>query len=189
MVTESDDASASEAHETPSGERRGRGSGHHRRKERVLHTRISEELADDIRRIADDLRVPVSNIVRNVLEETFSVVERVTDDVGDLLEEVVDEAEAARQRIRRRQRGQQRRRRSHERPSGGEAAAAREQVSEEGAAAGAADDVMGWQPLVLHRPQLCLLCGASLERGEGAFVAVTERGVGGKFACEACVQR
>ena len=44
------------------------------RKERVLHTRISEDLADDIREIAEELRVPVSNIVRNVLEEAFSVV-------------------------------------------------------------------------------------------------------------------
>src|SRR4029450_6260076 len=38
------------------------------RHERVLHTRISEELSDDIRRAADDLRVPVSHLVRHVLE-------------------------------------------------------------------------------------------------------------------------
>ena len=30
------------------------------RKERVLHTRISEELSEDIRRMAEELRVPVS---------------------------------------------------------------------------------------------------------------------------------
>jgi hypothetical protein len=69
------------------------------RKERVLHTRISDSLAEDIRRIADDLRVPTSNLVRNVLEEVFDVVESVSDDVGGLFEEVLDEAEAARERI------------------------------------------------------------------------------------------
>lgn len=69
------------------------------RKARVLHTRISDSLAEDIRRIADDLRVPTSNLVRNVLEEVFDVVESVSDDVGGLFEEVLDEAEAARQRI------------------------------------------------------------------------------------------
>jgi len=69
------------------------------RKERVLHTRISDSLAEDIRRIAEDLRVPTSNLVRNVLEEVFDVVESVSDDVGGLFEEVLDEADAARSRI------------------------------------------------------------------------------------------
>jgi len=144
-----------------------------RRKERVLHTRISEELAEDIRRIAEDLRVPVSNIVRNVLEEAFSVVERMTDDVGDLVEEVVDEAEAARERIAARRRHRERRRDRQREPRD---------------AGGPGDEVLGWQPLVLHRPQLCRLCGASLERGESAFVSLTGGGVGTDFACEACVR-
>jgi len=61
------------------------------RKERVLHTRISEQLAEDLRRAAEDLRVPVSNLVRNVLEETFSVVESVTDSLGTWLEDVATE--------------------------------------------------------------------------------------------------
>lgn len=85
------------------------GSGSRTRKERVLHTRVSERLAEDIRRVADDLRVPVSNLVRNVLEDAFDVVETVTGDVGSLLEDVLDEAEGASRRLqharaRRRQR-------------------------------------------------------------------------------------
>jgi hypothetical protein len=83
------------------------------RKARVLHTRVSDSLAEDIRRIAEDLRVPTSNLVRNVLEEVFDVVESVSDDVGGLFEEVLDEAEAARQRIataRSRSRGRRRHR-------------------------------------------------------------------------------
>jgi hypothetical protein len=80
----------------------------HGRKERVLHTRVSERLAEDIRRTAEDLRVPVSNLVRNLLEEAFQVVEAVSDDVGDFFEEVLDEAEAARARLER-ARGRRRR--------------------------------------------------------------------------------
>jgi hypothetical protein len=86
------------------------------RKERVLHTRISDSLAEDIRRIAEDLRVPASNLVRNVLEEVFDVVESVSDDVGGLFEEVLDETEAARERIasaRSRSRRRRRRRPRH----------------------------------------------------------------------------
>jgi len=95
------------------------GCGHsgrrHRRgrKERVLHTRVSDRLADDIRRMAEDLRVPASNLVRNVLEEVFEVVETVSDDVGELLEDVLEEAGGARSRISRaRGRANHRRRRS-----------------------------------------------------------------------------
>ncbi|MBW2269839.1 MAG: DUF4339 domain-containing protein [Deltaproteobacteria bacterium] len=72
---------------------------HRHRKERVLHTRVSDTLAEDIRRIADDLRVPASNLVRNVLEEVFDVVESVSDDVSGLFGEVLQEADAARERL------------------------------------------------------------------------------------------
>lgn len=68
----------------------------------MLHTRISEQLSDDIRRLADDLRVPTSNLVRNVLEEVFTMVESVSEDVGELFEDVLDEAQEARERVRRR---------------------------------------------------------------------------------------
>ncbi len=75
---------------------RGRGA----RKERVLHTRISEQLAEDIRLFADDLRVPASNLVRNVLEEVFTMVDSVSDDMGGLMDDLIDEAEGVRDRVR-----------------------------------------------------------------------------------------
>jgi hypothetical protein len=83
----------------------------HARKERVLHTRISEQLADDIRRFAEDLRVPASNLVRNVLEEVFAIVDDVSDDVGDLFDDLIEEAEGVRERVRA-QVGRRERRRS-----------------------------------------------------------------------------
>ncbi len=57
-----------------------------------MHTRISEELDESLRRAAEDLRVPVSNLVRNVLEDALDVVEVVTENVGELVEDVVEEA-------------------------------------------------------------------------------------------------
>ncbi len=91
-------------HDDPcgSGQRRRHRQRDRARKERVLHTRVSENLAEDIRRIADDLRLPASNLVRNILEEVFDVVESVSDDVGQLFDGVFQEAEAARQRLARR---------------------------------------------------------------------------------------
>jgi hypothetical protein len=155
-----------------------------RRKERILHTRISEDLAEDIRRVAEDLRVPVSNIVRNVLEEAFSVVETVTDNVGVLLEDVVDEAEAARQRLRARQR---RRRREAERARQARRGAEPETEAARRQAAGLAD-VVGWQALRVERPQVCAECGGPIERGDEAFVGVTPAGLGPAWLCVPCME-
>jgi hypothetical protein len=162
-----------------------------RRKERVLHTRISEDLAEDIRRMAEDLRVPVSNIVRNVLEEAFTVVEQVTDNMGDLIEDVMDEAEAARDRIRERQRhtrGRSRRssrRRSSVRSDRVEGVEDDFEASE--AAAPASDPVLGWQPLILAQAQRCEACETEVARGSQAFAGVTARGLGASYRCASCV--
>ncbi len=175
-----------------SGRRR---EGHRARKERVLHTRISEDLAEDIRRMAEDLRVPVSNIVRNVLEEAFTVVEQVTDNMGDLIEDVMDEAEAARHRIRERQRhtrgrGHGRRRRRHR--EGSDETDETLAEAEEGSAFEAPDEatpepVLGWQGLVTAQAQRCEVCDAEIGQGQSAYVAVTAQGLAARYGCEACV--
>jgi hypothetical protein len=143
------------------------------RKERVLHTRISQQLAEDIGRMADDLRVPVSNLVRNVLEEVFSVVETVGENVGELIEDVMEEAGRARERSRQR-------RRRWERPHHGAAPAApaRRELP---------PDVLGWQPLILAREGECADCGAPLARGDRAYVAVTAAGTGPLALCADCL--
>ncbi len=157
------------------------------RKERVLHTRISEELSEDIRRMAEELRVPVSNIVRNVLEEAFTVVESVTENVGDLIEDVVDEATAAAERIRRRKRRRRtggyraRSERPDERPLDVEPEPEGPRVTEP------ADDVLGWQPMILARVQSCDTCGESLPKGASAYAGVTAKGIGGNYVCEGCI--
>lgn len=50
---------------------------HHRReiKERVLHTRVPEGLEIQLKRLADSLRVSVSNLVRAVLENALEAAE------------------------------------------------------------------------------------------------------------------
>lgn len=196
-----------ESHENRSGSCGGRRSRRHQRghrKERVLHTRVSEQLSEDIRRLADDLRVPVSNLVRNVLEEVFSVVESVSEDVGDFFDDVIEEAEGVRERIRNQQksargaRNDARRRRP--RPAGrradpidveeelrrDEAAEAGDQADPE-ASAMRRDDVLGWQPLVLNRATDCALCGARLEPAANAFMAISRGGELGIVVCPGCV--
>jgi hypothetical protein len=196
------------------GTRRARHHRRHRRhggrKERVLHTRISEQLSDDIRRLAEDLRVPTSNLVRNVLEEVFTMVESVSEDVGGIFEEVLDEAESARDRIRRQSARSRRPRTRHrtrdrvERPEGFDDSVeeelrrdeAREHVRQADPAPTESEperrerpdfpEVLGWQPLVLNREQTCASCGVDLPRGTRAFVGLGEQGILGTTLCRAC---
>jgi hypothetical protein len=151
------------------------------RKQRVLHTRISQQLAEDIGRMAEDLRVPVSNLVRNVLEEVFSVVETVTDNVGELIEGVMDEAGRARERAHH---GRFRTGWRRERADQGAAASERdaaEPLRED------PPDLLGWQPLILARAGACSDCAAPLARGDRAYVGVTRGGPGAITLCAECL--
>ena len=151
------------------------------RKERILHTRISEQLAGDIRAIADDLRVPVSNLVRNVLEEAFSAVERVTGDVGELLDDVLEEAELASERYRRyRVRVRERARARAQERAAADRVETEEPPEYEAGPAPSADDplarVVAWQPVVLAAPRRCARSGRELRSGERAYVGLGDSG-------------
>lgn len=63
------------------------------RKERVIHARVPESLDDEIRRRAGSLGLSVSNLVRNVLQHTFGLVEDIVADGAEI-------ARAARPRSR-----------------------------------------------------------------------------------------
>lgn len=164
------------------GRARGSRSDRGRRKEHVLHTRVSEPLADDIRRMAEDLRVPVSNLVRNVLEEAFSVVEAVSENVGELIDDVVDEAERTRDRIRHRRRNahHRERRRTRNEAAGGDLerrAVAREPFPQ----------VIGWQSLILNQLKSCSDCEEPIETGERGFTGMTAAGLGEIYLCRDCM--
>ena len=50
------------------------------KKERVIHTRVPESLENQLRVRAEELGVSVSNLVRNVLNRTFGLVDGVVAD-------------------------------------------------------------------------------------------------------------
>jgi hypothetical protein len=178
----------------------GRPHGRGPRKERVLHTRISEQLDESLRSAADELRVPVSNLVRNVLEDVFDVVESVTDNVGDLVEDLVDEADSVRERLSgRRGHRQRRRRRSSEPPrSDPDWQAAEREVSEMVDDETVNDqpepdrpefaDVLGWQPLVLNGQQRCSDCGRDMTRGDKGFLGLSTAQDSQTYLCPECVR-
>jgi hypothetical protein len=54
------------------------------RKERVIHTRVPESLDDEVKRRAGSLGLSVSNLVRNILENTFGLVEDIVADGAEI---------------------------------------------------------------------------------------------------------
>jgi hypothetical protein len=65
------------------------------RKQRVIHTRVSETLEEELRDRAAALGVSVSNLVRNVLENTLGLVEGVIADSAEVARRAGARASAA----------------------------------------------------------------------------------------------
>ena len=155
------------------------------RKERVLHTRVSEQLSEDIRQFAEEVRVPASNLVRNVLEEVFSVVDTVSDDVDGLLGGLREEARGVRTRILGRP-ARSPRRATHDDDL--EAELRRDERADQASGAGEIfPDVLGWQPLVANQAQTCAGCGAALRPGDDAFFGVRSTGLSALVVCARCL--
>ncbi|MBW2281121.1 MAG: hypothetical protein JRG76_04975 [Deltaproteobacteria bacterium] len=173
----------------PEGPARKRRGGAGDRKERVLHTRISDQLDDSLKRAADEMRVPVSNLVRNVLEDVFTVVETVTENVGDLVSDLMDESDGVRDRLGRRRRRWAERDVSPDPPDDKARRAAEREVNElleEDRDHPEFEHVLGWQPFVLNAAQQCADCGRDLIRGDRAFLGHATQGEA-PYLCTECL--
>lgn len=58
------------------------------RKDKVLQARVSKDMYNDLVRQAKRLRVPVSNLVRNILEDSLRMVENIVDGSLDIAEAI-----------------------------------------------------------------------------------------------------
>ena len=70
------------------------------KKERVLHTRVPAVLEQELKRFADNLRVPVSNLVRTILEDALEVADHATENVEGRLKKAAGALEKERQKLR-----------------------------------------------------------------------------------------
>ncbi|MBY0276814.1 hypothetical protein K2Z84_15865 [Candidatus Binatia bacterium] len=134
------------------------------RKEKVIHTRVSEGLEEEIRERAARLGVSVSNLVRNVLQNTFGLVEDVVADAANISRSARGEQRAAR---------------------GTERTGPRDDASVGSERAGR---VLGWQEAVLSRNAVCVACNAILPRGTRAAIAVVEGTAPRDIRCLPCME-
>jgi hypothetical protein len=72
------------------------------RKERVLHTRVPAVLERELKRFADNLRIPVSNLVRTILEDAVNVADAASGSVEARLKRAAETIEHEREKLRKR---------------------------------------------------------------------------------------
>jgi hypothetical protein len=134
--------------------------GRDAKKERVLHTRVPAVLERELKRFADNLRVPVSNLVRTILEDAVSVADAATENVEERLKMAARHLEKERERIKRRM--------EHDPLEG----------------------IVAFQDVVLAVPAVCAKCGKEIARGARAHLGIGESpGHPRRFVCDDCLPR
>ena len=133
------------------------------KKERVLHTRVPAVLERELKRFAENLRVPVSNLVRTILEDALSVADAATENVEERLKKAAHQLEVEREKLKKK--------------------VMPDPLSE----------VFAFQDVMLAQPAQCVKCGRDLKAGEKAHLGLTDgppRGGARRiFACDACIPK
>lgn len=152
------------------------------RKERVLHTRVPAVLEEELKQLATNLKMPVSNVVRAILQDALEAVEVVGVRAEGEIKGFVDRLSEQREAIRR---GAARAGRAASRgakdASDAEVIEEADEAAEAGDGGDAArsaaptftcppsdpslDDVVGFQRLTLRADAECTVCGRPLPKG------------------------
>jgi hypothetical protein len=160
-----------------------------RRKDRLIQTRVPEDLESTLKREARRRRLTVSHLIRNILEDTFQLVDDVVANVDEI---VTDSVELAKRVSR-----DAKRVADAVREAVAEAPPA--EAEEEHADAATAetepesdDDaplahVYAWNRVVLNRAATCARCPTELARGSEGFVGLSDAANGPRlWLCSDC---
>lgn len=128
------------------------------KKERVIHTRVPAVLEEELKRFAENLRVPVSNLIRTILEDAIAVADRAGDQVETQLRSAAEHLHAERARL------------------------ARKIIRRD-----PLEGVFGFQPLKMNIHSACAQCGALITVGEDAYLGLTDEPGRRVLACANCV--
>jgi hypothetical protein len=150
---EREPADAAAPEEAPAASR----PGSEERKERVLHTRVPAVLERELKRFAANLRVPVSNLVRAILEDAVNAADRATVNVENQLLSAVKQLEVERERIKKK------------------------------VLSDPLEHAVAFQPVTLSKPAACAKCQCELPKGSAAQLVISEEPTPERlFACNAC---
>jgi hypothetical protein len=131
------------------------------RKDRLIQTRVDQDLESALKEEATRRRLPVSQLVRNILEDTLHLVGGVVDGVDGIVQDSVAMARRATADARR-----------IARPRGGQDLS----------------DVFAWNEVIVNQACDCSRCGTQLEVGKPAYVGMRDDPSRGRaWLCTSCI--
>jgi hypothetical protein len=133
------------------------------RKERVLHTRVPAVLEQELKRVANAWRVPVSNVVRALLEDALDTIDVVGAKAEDELRGVAQKLASERHRIRRK---------SSEQRSKTLDGPGTPQAAQGDTAPDPLEGAVGVTPITLVHDAECALTGRPLAAGSDAYLVL-----------------
>ena len=168
-----------------------------RRKDRLIQTRVPRDLESTLKREARRRRLTVSHLIRNILEDTFQLVDDVVANVDEI---VTDSVELARRVGRDARRVADAVRDAVVEPETETEVTATDAPDEapaDAAPAAASDatpdaplplaQVYAWNRVVANRAATCARCATELTRGSDAFVGLSDEANGPRlWLCAAC---
>lgn len=144
------------------------------RKERVLHTRVPEILEKELKRLSESLRLPVSNIVRAVLEDALEAAEYAGRTVQEEAWNVAERISWL-NRYHGRVTDPDKAPVEEERADRSNLEATEGQKPEEVTREQVFRGVIGFQPLIMARETECSLCGRPISFGDQGYVGVRDK--------------
>lgn len=123
----------------------------------MLHTRVPAVLEAELKAAARALRVPVSNLVRTILEDAVAIADRASSQVEQRLEGAARLVESERARLR----------------------AKIERTDP-------LQDVVAFQPVTIAAPNRCAKCESPLQAGDEASLAIRDKPGPSAFICGQC---
>ena len=183
------------------------------RKDRLIQTRVPQDLESTLKDEARKRRLSVSHLIRNVLEDTFSLVDNVVTEVDRVVHDSVGVAQTLRRDARRlaaTARGEtahrDRRAQGESGIEGGDDLPSETHVETEPAEPTVAEpaespppassdlqsgplaEVYGFQELVLNRAADCANCGSQIPRGTRAYLGMTDKAEQPRvWVCQECL--
>ena len=148
-------------------DKKGRQEG---RKERVLHTRVPAVLEQELKRVANAWRVPVSNVVRALLEDALDTLDVVGAKAEGELREVVEMLASERNRFR--QKSAEQVRKITGAPVAPDAADGAERADEPALPVDPLEGAVGVTPMTLVHDAVCGVTGKKLPAGSEAYMVL-----------------
>jgi hypothetical protein len=173
------------------------------RKDRLVQTRVPEVLDETLREAARKNRVSVSQLIRNVLENTFDLVDNVVTHTTGMTTELKRDARRIAESARghapakaKPERGPSARPISERGPSARpitERGSSAKPISERGPSArisergNAKDQIYAWQDVIINRDASCSRCTRQLVKGERGSIGLQDDATADKvWLCAAC---